>query len=61
MSRNNEKIYEMVERPTEKVVGVGAKAAEKIDKVGDNRRGCVVGVLSSWVLAKLFYPSGVPP
>ena len=61
MSRNNEKIYEMVERPTEKVVGVGAKAAEKIDKVGDNRRGCAVGLLSFGVLAKLFYQSGVPP
>ena len=61
MNLSNEKIYKMVESPADKVVGVGARATEKIDKVGYNRRGCVVGVLSSWFFAKLFYPSGLPP
>lgn len=61
MNQNNEKIYGMVERPAKKVVGVGAKATEKIDKVGYNRRGCAVGLLSFGVFAKLFYPSGLPP
>ena len=61
MNQNNEKIYGMVERPAKKVVGVGAKATEKIDKVGYNRRGCAVGVLPFGFFAKLFYPSGLPP
>ena len=61
MNQNNEKIYGMVERPAKKVVGVGARATEKIDKVGYNRRGCAVGLLSFGVLSKLFYPSGLPP
>ena len=61
MNQNNEKIYGVVEKPITKVVGVGTRTTEKIDKLGDSGRGCAVGVLSAWFFAKLFYPSGLPP
>ena len=61
MNRNNEQIYKMVENTTAKVVGVATKTAQTAKKVGYNRRGGAVGVLSAWFFAKLFYPSGLPP